>query len=284
MKTLKLFLAVCMFGLLFTANASEPTLLYKISGKGVKGNSYLYGTIHMMCPENIVLDESIKKAIQSSKKIILELDMDDPEIMPKMQALSVNPNMENISSLINEDEQALINKKLTESFKADLTQFGIIKPFVLNSMILTTYIDCPQVGSYEQAVMSAAKENTEVIGLETIESQIGIFDAIPPAEQLQWIVKMLKDEEKTKSDVNEMLTAYQAKDLDALYNMMGKYPEYKALENELLIDRNKKWIPSIEENIKKTPSFIAVGAAHLASENGVIELLKQKGYTVTPVY
>lgn len=284
MKNLKLILGSLLLTLGLMANASEPTLLYKISGKGVKGDSYLYGTIHMMCPDEISLDESIKAAIKSSKQLILELDMDDPEMMLKMQTLSVNPNMQNVGELISEEDKTLINEKLKSTFNSDLSQFGILKPFVLNSMIMTSYLDCPQAGSYEQTIMSEASEdNKAVIGLETLEDQISIFDAIPAKEQMQWLVKMLNDEEKVKEDLNNMLTYYKTKDLDGLYKMMGEYPEYKALEDELLIERNNKWIPTIEKNIKKTPSFIAVGAAHLATENGVIALLRAKGYTVSPV-
>jgi uncharacterized protein YbaP (TraB family) len=81
-----------------------------------------------------------------------------------------------------------------------------------------------------------------------------------------------------------MLNLYRQKDLDGLNKMTNDNDDEFAGYNDLLLtNRNKKWIPEIIEQAKLKPTFFAVGAAHLGNDIGVINLLRQQGYTVTPV-
>lgn len=80
-----------------------------------------------------------------------------------------------------------------------------------------------------------------------------------------------------------MLELYRQKNLDALNNIMNDEDDLAAYNDILLTNRNEKWIPEIIEQAKIKPTFFAVGAAHLGNTNGVINLLRKKGYIVTPV-
>lgn len=81
MKTLNLFI-FCL--LLHFANAQEKSLLWQISGNGLAKPSYLYGTIHLICPNDYFMTDSTKAAFARTEQVYLELDMDDPSIMSKM--------------------------------------------------------------------------------------------------------------------------------------------------------------------------------------------------------
>ena len=80
-----------------------------------------------------------------------------------------------------------------------------------------------------------------------------------------------------------MMDAYKAQDVAGLYNLFKTSPEYEKYEKALLIDRNISWIPQMAELMAEKPTFFAVGAGHLGSENGVINLLRKAGYTVEGV-
>jgi len=82
---------------------------------------------------------------------------------------------------------------------------------------------------------------------------------------------------------NEMTQAYFQNDLNTLFEVLIKNQQLKRYTDLLIYDRNRDWVAPIEENIKEQPAFIAVGAGHLPAENGLIELLKQKGYNLEPV-
>ena len=152
------------------------------------------------------------------------------------------------------------------------------------SMLYPFYLSCEKQASYETSFMEMAKsQSKETIGLETLEFQMGIFDKMDKEDQIDMLVKSVKEFDSMKGEFGEMIDIYRSQDLDGLYQMFKKYPEYEKYEAELLSNRNKDWIGKIGKIISEKPSFIAVGAGHLGSENGVVNLLKEAGYKVKPV-
>jgi uncharacterized protein YbaP (TraB family) len=121
-----------------------------------------------------------------------------------------------------------------------------------------------------------------ISGLETVEFQVGVFDQIPQKLQLDELGKMLS-EDYSQNEFQTMISTYLSEDifaLDQTMNSSGMMADYRSI---LLDERNKSWIPQIEEAMKSKPVFVAVGAGHLAGEYGVINLLKNAGYTVEPI-
>ncbi len=285
MKNLKL--AALAFLSIWTSVAvgqNDNSLLWKVSGNGLESASYLYGTIHLVCPDDMDIPTYVEEAMDASEQLVLELDMDDPSTMQKMQQMAINPGMKNIADELSEEDRKILDEFFTEHYQMNMQQLGVMRPITLISMMFITGLDCQQPGSYELHFMEEAKSREwEVEGLEAIEDQLAIFDSVPAAEQLSWVVEYARDHEKFKTELADLISAYKAKDVDAVYATMEDYPEYEGIEDELLTDRNVRWIPLIEAFIKEKPTFIAVGAAHLGSETGVIELLREAGYTVEPV-
>ena len=182
--------AVCFVSaLLITpqAKAQKQTssLLWKIEGNGLEKPSYVFGTIHLICPDDFFLSDATKKAVSATEQVVMELDMDDPQLMPKMQQMSMNPEMKNFSEDLPEEQLAVINGFFTKHYGANLTQLGIMKPFALLSMMLLKSMDCSQPASYEQSlVQEAGTHDLEVLGLETVEFQMSVFDNASLEEQV----------------------------------------------------------------------------------------------------
>jgi uncharacterized protein len=266
-----------------SANAQDSSLLWKMSGNGLEKESYLFGTIHIICKSDFVMDERIVSAFENSEELILELDMSDPELPLKMQQVSMNPGMKNIQSEMEESMANSLNEFLLKNYGAGLAQLGVLKPFVLSSMVMLKALPCTEVESYETFYTSKAGEaEMPVTGLETVEFQVGIFDQIPQDLQLRELGKMLADD-YSQSEFQSMISAYLAEDIMALDHVMsssGMMADYRSI---LLDERNKTWVPKIEDAMKTKSVFVAVGAGHLGGEFGVIQLLKEAGYTVEPI-
>ena len=282
---LGLAIAFC-FALVSTANSQTSTdqsLLWEISGNGLKENSYLFGTIHMICPSDFLMDDRIKNAFEDADELIMELDMDDPEMMQKMQQSSLNPEMKNIKSAFSESDANALNEFLTANYGAGLDQLGILKPFMLMSMITVKQLPCEQIESYELFFTNLAKtQNKNVEGLESVEFQMGLFDEIPEEILFEEISKMVTTDESIK-EFEQMVSAYTAEDIDKLYQVIAEN-EMMGNFNELMLDnRNRNWIPVMEKNMKENQVFFAVGSGHLGGENGVINLLRNQGYQVKPI-
>lgn len=271
------------FWMVGSANGQESSLLWKISGNGLEKESYLFGTIHIICKSDFLMDERITTAFDSTEELILELDMSDPQLQLKMQQVSINPGMKNIQGEMEESMASKLDQFLMSNYGTGLAQLGVLKPFVLSSMVLIKALPCAEIESYETFYASKAKETGKsVVGLETVEFQVGIFDQIPQDLQLQELGKMLA-EDYSQTEFQSMIKAYLAEDIRELDNVMtssGMMSEYRAL---LLDERNKSWVPLIADAMKSKSVFVAVGAGHLGGENGVISLLKQAGYSVEPV-
>lgn len=278
--SLAILLLMWMVG---NANGQESALLWKISGNGLEKESYLFGTIHIICKSDFLMDERILSAFEKTDKLIMELDMSDPELQTKMQQVSINPNMKNIQGEMDEPIADALDEFLTNNYGAGLAQLGVLKPFVLSSMVLLKVLPCAEIESYEGFFTAKASEaGIPVSGLETVEFQVGIFDQIPQDLQLMELGKLVMEEEANK-DLEKMMSAYLTEDIEAMDEVMnseGMMSEYRTI---LLDDRNKSWVPKMEEAMKSNSVFVAVGAGHLGGEFGVISLLRKAGYSVDPI-
>ena len=121
------------------------------------------------------------------------------------------------------------------------------------------------------------------IGLESIHSQLKIIDQTSIEDQISMLLEEIENGEENSFDI--MVKAYNEEDIKTLYNIITSESEGINNFQEKFIDkRNQNWISVIEGSINLEPTFIAVGAGHLYGEKGVINLLKEEGYNVTPVF
>jgi len=286
-KTLTLLLCLCLSSVICqTATAQdENSLLWKISGKGLKQPSYLFGTIHLMCPQDIKITETMQAAITACDQMVLELDMDDPGIMREMMATSQMQDGTTIRSLLSEEDYQLLEDFLMDSLGMPLPAMASMKPMLLSTVVMLPVLEC-QPGSYELSLVSAAQEqDMEILGLETVADQAAIFDAIPLTEQGEYLVESIRTYEKTTEETREMIRLYQEENVNELYRLIHEsMADVEAGEDALLTNRNRKWIPSMEEMAQENPTFFAVGAGHLGGPEGVITLLRKAGYQVEAVH
>lgn len=263
----------------------EKTLLWQITGPGIKAPSYLYGTIHLMCPEDIIVSTVLRAKFYSTKQLFLELDMDDPSLMAKTMSQMNMKNDTTLQQLLppaQYDSVATAFKQLT---KLPLEMMQSMKPELLETVIYPSLLGCDGAEAWEQKFAKMAKANNmEIKGLEQVEDQLKIFDEIPYTLQAKEFAETILNIDSVKKSFIDMLNLYKQKDLEGLNKMSDDDDEEFAGYTDLLLtNRNKKWIPEIIEQAKLKPTFFAVGAAHLGNDIGVINLLRQQGYIVTPV-
>ncbi|OIQ17237.1 MAG: TraB/GumN family protein [Flavobacterium sp. MedPE-SWcel] len=279
---------ITAFTLLVTAlgfsQKLENSLLWKISGNGLSEPSYLYGTMHITC--DATLDKSVHTALDATKQLYLELDMDDPSLQQKMMKTMMMANGQKMSLLASKEDFEAVDKLLLDNLGMSAKMIDNMKPSMVNMMLLPKMIDCPMQSIEGELMKVTTEQNEEVYGLETVAAQMKALDAMPYEKQMIELVKtaksnMVDDKEKFK----KMMALYDSRDLNALMEFM-KAEENKISDDNnvaLLDNRNKSWIAKIEEAAKETPTFFGVGAAHLPGENGVIKLLQKQGYKVEAV-
>lgn len=288
MKKLSMLLPIFMLQQFYinTSAAQTPeenSLLWEISGNGLSKASYLYGTIHIICKKDFFVSDKLKQKFAATDQLYLEIDMDDPAMNMKMLQLSVLKDKK-LSDFFSDSDYNKLNDFFRDTIKMPLTFLATMKPFVLFSMITLKMLPCQDQKSYEMTFVEMAKEqHKEVLGLETIEDQMKIFDDLPDSVQAQMVMRYVNEFNRQKADFSKMVAVYKKQNLDSLYRQVTSSPDIQGSENVLLFDRNARWIPIMENAMKEDATFFAVGAGHLAGEKGVINLLRRQGYTVKPV-
>ncbi|MBC7872395.1 MAG: TraB/GumN family protein [Ferruginibacter sp.] len=269
--------------------SENNTLLWKISGNGLEKPSYLFGTIHMICAEDAVLSDNLKKAISGCEEVYFEVDMDNLfEMVGAMNKMKMKDDT-TLKDLLTETDY----KKVKEYFetKGSMLPFSMLetyKPILAASTLEQGSMPCDNTAMMEQVIMTEAKEYKKRIqGLETMSYQAGVLDSIPyklQAEQLVAYIDKSNRGEEDDTELKEMFKAYKSQDLKRLEELLVETDAGMAgFTDILLYHRNQNWVEKLKSLLPKKSLLIAVGAGHLPGEKGVISLLRKEGYKVTPV-
>jgi len=273
-----------------SSNLDVNSLLWRVSGKNLSKPTYIFGTMHMICADDIELSDSLKKMIRNSDNVYLELDMDD---MWQMLGAMMHMNMKGdttLSDLLSAEDY----KKVKSFFKehSSMLPFSLMerfKPLLVESMIMEQAAPCNNMIVIEKLVMDEAKKNNvDIKGLETFDYQLGIFDRIPYKLQAQQLVKMIDDADSGKDNSGEdeikiLTDAYRRQEINKIDELTKADPTIGGFTDILLYERNANWVKKLQELMPQNSLVIAVGAGHLPGKKGVLNLLREAGYTVEPV-
>ncbi|HEY9361718.1 MAG TPA: TraB/GumN family protein [Chitinophagaceae bacterium] len=269
---------------------NENTLLWKISGNGLAQPSYLFGTIHMLCADEALLSDSLKKIIGRSEQVYMEVDMDNLfEMLGMMKQMKMRNDTTWADLLSAEDYEKVKSYFEKQSSLMPFSMMETFKPFLAASLLMESGIQCSSAVAMEQVIMAEAKKNKKQIkGLETMASQMSIFDQIPYKLQAQQLVEYIDKSEAGKTEdtkeYDELINAYREQDLKKLEEITIRSDMGLASFTDILLyNRNHNWVEKLKTLLPEKSLLIAVGAGHLPGEKGVINLLRKAGYTLTPI-
>ena len=119
--------------------------------------------------------------------------------------------------------------------------------------------------------------------METVADQVAAVNAQPLDSQVHAFKKMVLDFDISKKEMRELVKVYQLNHTDSIYAYMKNQSMSNDFEQHMLIRRNRNWIPKMIAAIHDAPAFFAVGAGHLGGQEGVLSLLRDKGYQLKPL-
>ncbi|EPR66720.1 TraB/GumN family protein [Cyclobacterium qasimii] len=277
------FIWLFFLGSLTAFGQEEEGVFWEISSQNNPNPSYLFGTIHLMCEGDFSLNTKIAGKISESDVLVLEIDMDDPDLQAAMSENLYNKGGQKINDFLTKEEYQNVHTFLKERTGMDMDMLQEMHPMVLMSLIYNNLLEC-ETKSFENELMILAKAaKMEVMGLETIEDQMSLFDLIPLKDQYQSFYSYVNDLEKGQEEFKKLIKAYKEEDILDLFEMVSESPEYKNYQDEFISDRNKNWVAPMTQIMNENSAFFAVGAGHLAGPNGIITLLKDKGFEVNRI-
>lgn len=290
LRSLLLFI-VALPGLV-QAQVPAKGLLYEVTGKGLKKPSYIFGTFHLLKSDYLKQVKGLDDAFNKTTGVVVEVDIKPEDIMLVSNAMLM-PDKK-LTDLLTQEEQDMLDAKLMESTGMGLTMYNTIKPAGIVALLavklpaeVKSKVDVYQGDPMDLYFMKQARAGGKTItGLETAAEQANILfgDSLP--KQVETLKKYIAHINDADTITNRLVDNYFAHNLAALYTLSNQYnTDFSAPGDmdKLLTERNNRWLKVLPALFKKEPQFVAVGALHLAGQEGIIYQLRKMGYVVKAV-
>ena len=281
------FLVVSNIQAQTSKQVTTSAILYKITGKNLKKPSYLFGTIHLICEKDMFSSHKLKNLIDQTGQIMLETDFLDPAALQKAALASKLLGGKTMKDYLTPEEYAKIDEYFKTYMGISFDYLNSFKPIFATTAVLSSpkMLGCQPPIIYDKFLAeTAVAKKLPIVGLESMDAQMAAADSVSLEQQIREMKEAAADPEKTIAEFRKMSATYLSQNSDQLYNLAeSEFKKTGYSQAKMLDNRNISWIPVIEKNIAVTPSFIAIGGGHLGGRNGVVNLLRSKGYTLIPI-
>ncbi len=252
------------------------------------GTLYLQGSAHVLKAEHYPLHAAIEKAYTDSSTLILEVDMGEmllPRAQQRITRMAMLESPATLSSVLKPDTYQNLSAAAAD---AGLTM-TILEPFKPWFAVMTlTLVKMQQLGADESLGLDrhfyekAKADGKKVIGLETVDFQLALFDTFSGENPDDFVNRSLAELKQLDEDLTELLEAWQAGDIQTLETMINKsFRDYPDLYEKFITARNKAWAEKLAIMAQDGASYmVVVGAGHLTGRDGVINLLRNQGFSI----
>lgn len=291
----KKFFGIILFLLFLTCLSAGAQVFYKIERPDLPAPSYILGTHHLAPPDFTDRLASLPEAMAMTAAVVGEVDMtvNPMQMQMEMQPYMMAPADSTLSALLSPEEMKTLSdqfRPLSPMAGLELSMLDAMRPMVPMTMATLTLVQKSMPGFDPNNQLDASfqkkyvEEGKKVIPLETLAEQAQLlYCSTPITKQLDALRETLSDPEKGMMSAKKLNEAYLAQDLDELLNITKDEEEDPAFMVALLDKRNHNWMQKLPGIMSEQPSLIVVGAGHLPGDKGLLHLLKEAGYTITPM-
>jgi uncharacterized protein YbaP (TraB family) len=250
---------------------------------------YLLGSVHVLKPEDYPLPAAMESAFTNSSVIVLETDMaamEDPQVQTKILSKAQLPAGETLQQQLSPPVYEMFTNHV-QSAGLPATMFDNFRPSLAAITLALIEIQklgvSPEYGVDKHYFDRARKTGKTIEALETVDFQVNLVTDFSKEEAELLLKTTLEEVDNTKKEFRTLLKAWKEGDsgtLERLLNETSK--EAPAIYKRMLTDRNQRWVPQLEKLLRAGRNTLAVvGTGHLVGSDGVVELLKKKGWKIT---
>jgi uncharacterized protein YbaP (TraB family) len=271
------------------SSAQPPGLfLYAVARDGHV--SHLLGTIHLGFGFEEVLTAEARRRVEHSTQVITETELGGDSAGRMMQAALLPPG-QSLARMLTPKNWQLLNERLGAMIPEPvMAQLRPWLPAVLLGIVdLKRALDQVRPGKSGhmmdvELIKLARGDGKRVVQLESVDEQIAVFDALTMQEQLAELEHALTEDSAAQS--RALVEAFASGDerarASALFDA-EQNARAPGFYRAVLFERNEHWLPVLEAALAEGDAFVAVGAAHLLGEHGLLATLRKRGYAVTRV-
>lgn len=263
---------------------NKKSVLWEISGNGLKLPSYLFGTVHILDSSNYFLHKKVIKKIESSEKMVFEINTNEPGYQEKALKYSFMSE-DSLENIFTEEEYHKLELFFKDEFNFPLAAVHKMKPFYLSSVINALSMPKNAI-SFEAELKKIAIENgLEISGISTLEKENEILEKMDMEVQKYTLFQAIEEHKTGYKQRERIVLLYNKNDIHAVYELIMKEdsPKDKIVYDIMFPKRHEVWIPNMIKMMNEQSCFFAVGVGHLPGQAGLLNQLTDKGYNVKPV-
>ncbi len=284
-KTLR-SVAIAVALLVVATAAQAKTFAWKVTGKG--GVVYLVGSVHLLSKDFYPLHPAFDAAYKDADLLVEEVDMAemlDPTAQMGFLTRGMLPSATPLDKVISASTYALVTKRAAD-LGLPAEPFKLLKPWLVALMLVQAEWQKsgfdPELGLDKHFYDQAKAEGKTTQGLETADYQISRLDDMTMEQQEHLLSESLKDLDAEKANMARLVETWRAGDAPGVERIvLSELKQEPLLYQRLLVERNRNWMPKIEALFSRPRhALVVVGAAHLVGPDGLLTMLRAKGYTV----
>ncbi|ELR73893.1 hypothetical protein C900_00057 [Fulvivirga imtechensis AK7] len=265
----------------------ENALLWKVSGNGLEKPSYIFAIVKFIPADDFFMPKNVSERLAECKILSTETLLDHHAKHELNKAAHLDGH-KSIEDFLSKEEYNKLKDLFTNKFGVSSMKFNLVykhfKPVMLSTTITRLALG-KEVKYYElHLIEKAVEKDMLTLGLETVEREVEALEKFPIEDQVNALKHTLENLDAQLADYKTLIEAYKQGDLHTtLEYTMHPVEENARFKQHFIVERNREWIPKMTSYMKESPTFFAIGASHLADEEGILHLLSQEGYTVEPV-
>jgi hypothetical protein len=243
----------------------------------------------MLPADDAALPAGFARAYADSARLVMELDLgkfDPMEALAWMMDHGTLPAGTTLRGVLGEQRYGRVSAAAA-TFGMPMAGVDSLAPWVVGIQITDLAYEHegfdPEQGVEEQLVRRAQADRKPTAGLETLPEELGGLSSLSSADQVRMLDQTIDDLKDLKSEMRGVTSAWRSGDAARLAALLSTdYATFPSLYKPLVTDRNRRWMPQLEELLRSDDnSLVVVGALHLVGTGGLLELLRGKGYTIT---
>jgi uncharacterized protein YbaP (TraB family) len=266
-----------------TARA-EPAL-WEVTGGG--STVWLFGSVHLLPEGGFEVGDALADALEQAERVCLEIDaaaQDEAATASVTLARAIDPDGRDLFELLGPDADKA--REAAADAGVPLEPLAMFEPWFAG---LTVSLLALQAHGYdvqhgvEQIIQAEAREAGKAsCGLETLDGQLAMLDALPDGLQKEILMQALEEAGSVESLIEPMLDAWRRGDEAGLERSLADdFEGYPELADVLIFRRNERWSEQVSEMLEDGEDvLVVVGAMHLVGDRGLPALLAGRGYEV----
>ncbi|MAY42444.1 MULTISPECIES: TraB/GumN family protein [unclassified Neptuniibacter] len=279
-------LCLMIFSLLFSGYTLAETFVWKVS----KSDQFLFlaGTVHVLAKKDLPFPRAFDDAYEQSHTVVLETDMgalEDPQVQVRLMSQLSYQDGRLLSELISPALYADLNQYLAQRGMLP-NMFIAMKPAgVMMTMLAVEFqrLGISQAGADSVYYQKTINQGKATLALESIETHLSFIQKMGEGNEEQFLRQTLNDVEKTEAMMSSIVLHWKSGDTSSLEKLVvdDMRLNYPNMYQSLLVERNKRWLPQIEQMLLTDEvEFVLVGAAHVIGADGLLKSLVELGYKV----